>query len=223
MTIMKNPQNRNDECNCGSRKKYKKCCGKPYYENSDKTKSDSEPEMNYKENIPVSELMKSLKKFIQDETIDFSLYLMGETDFTYTNITHQCVENWYNNFHQSIGMDYYTLIQYLGSHLDENRYEHQIVNNIVKRTIFFLYALSYFLQSDTYQNFKSILPNRTVIITFFKNKKGYYYPHIIGMSLDHPSSPLFLCNAYRMIKLCVSRRKHLYDSLAVDVIINSNY
>ena len=68
---MKNPQNRNDECNCGSRKKYKKCCGKPYYENSDKTKSDSEPEMNYKENIPVSELMKSLKKFIQIQSFEF--------------------------------------------------------------------------------------------------------------------------------------------------------
>jgi hypothetical protein len=215
--------NRNEKCTCGSGKKYKMCCGQSININTSKTKTNSEIDMNAIDNIPANELVKSLRDFIQNETIDFTLFVMGETDYTYFNITHQCVENLYNQYHQELSMDFYLLIYYLGHQLNDNRYENEVADNLHHKSIFFLYALCHFLQSSSFRNFKGIIQNRTIIITFFKNKKGYYTPNIIGTSLDHPSSPLFLVNAYKMIKLCVSRRKHIYDSLAVDLIVNRNF
>lgn len=207
----------NEKCNCGSNRKYKNCCGQKNNTNSDNKSNTNSSNWNFKENISAFDMCKALREFINNKNIDFTLFLMGETDYGYLDISKPGIMNWYDQCQQEIEMDYYSTIQFLGYHLDQNRFD--LFNQDQRKLMIFLfYGLSYFLQSDSYRDHKGTLKNNTLIITFFKHKDGSYFPHIIGLTPSHPSNPSFTVSSNRMISLCMNRRYQIYNSPAVNLI-----
>jgi hypothetical protein len=242
-------QYQNEKCNCGSGKKYKNCCGKSG--NSKKYKNCCEPPISgtkqknccktpfmnkiedrniilddlwdYSQSIPTSELVKSLQEFVKGESSDLTIFLMGDTDYVYCDITKNYVEKWFTNYADfylnSFELDYKFQTQQLGSKLGKDSFDFNNGNYAEKQPNFFLSALCCFLQSATYKDYKALLLKRTVVITFFKNENGFYSPHVIGLACEHPTSPTFFSEACSMIKLCLGVRRNVYKSQLVDLIL----
>jgi len=205
--------------NMKTTRKHKHTTTKNNHRNN-KPHSTNKNNMNYKANISADELMNSLMDFIQKGSYNFTLFLMGETDNVCFPVNSLTIKQWLTKCQPYLGSDYYMIIQQLGFCMDKNVFEKQISIDPLQTMIFYLKGLLYFLQSDTYKNLKGTFNNRTVIITFFNGKKGYYFPHVIGATLAHPASPDFLSSAMPMIKLCVRKRQHVYDSLAVKLMLS---